>query len=146
MDDRKGYLTHATICFEALCFSGAGYMVYSEVCHFLNNDDSSSIGYKTFNKNADDRYPTFSLCLYSPPDVSMQRNFKENIEKYLNIEPTELNRLLKGFDDGGNSSLAESIFNKISRLGYDTFTLQLRNFLYAHDLEKQLIDTKKKYV
>ena len=108
-------------------------MVYSEVLHFLKNDDSSSIGYKEFNETPEDRYPTFSLCLYSPPEFSLQYRFKKNVKKYLDLKPTELNQLLKGVDNGKDSSTVDSIFTNISQLGYSTFTFQLE---YCDAFEK----------
>ena len=32
----------------------------------MNNDDMASISYRTFNKEEQDEYPSFSICLYSP--------------------------------------------------------------------------------
>ena len=50
------------IIFKLACFFLAGYMAVTQICRFIENQDTSSISFKRFNRTPKDKYPTFSLC------------------------------------------------------------------------------------
>ena len=112
-------------------------MAYTQVCRFLDNEDSSTIGYKTFNEYTDDRYPTFSICLYSPPGYSLQYSFRYDIKEKIGTSALDYNQLLKGVSIENGTSTGEELLVNISKTGYDQFKLTLEDFMYAYSLDKQ---------
>ena len=48
-----------------VCFCFAGYFTVSQFLKFLENKDTSSIGFKTFESSTDPIFPSFSICLES---------------------------------------------------------------------------------
>ena len=49
--------------FTVICLCSLGYMIYLEIERFLENNDSSSISFRKFNKSPKDEYPTFTICI-----------------------------------------------------------------------------------
>ena len=122
----------ATGVFQLTCFILAGYMAFTQALRFLDNDDSSSIGYKNFNKTPVDRYPTLSICLYSPYDDGLLRIFEADLRR-----ATEHNRLLKGEENRLNYAGLETLLSNNSQMADDPFTAKLESILYAFAFETQ---------
>ena len=74
---------HARKIFMSTCMVLAGYMALTQVFRYLDNDDVSSIGYKIFNESPEDRYPTFSICLYDEQLLYHSRFNEIKLEKFL---------------------------------------------------------------
>ena len=50
------------VMFQLTCFGLAGYMVYVQLKTYCDNEDLSNIAYKHFQNEAQDVFPTFSIC------------------------------------------------------------------------------------
>ena len=70
-------------------------MVLTQVLRYATNEDSSSINYKSFNKNPEDEYPTFSICLLSTPWHKLQHIFDTDLIEKHAINSIEWNMLQK---------------------------------------------------
>ena len=49
--------------FQLICFVLATYMVYVQLKTYLANEDLSFTTYKNFQNEADDVFPTFTMCV-----------------------------------------------------------------------------------
>ena len=112
-------------------------MAYTQVCRFLDNEDASSVRYKTFNEYVNDRYPSFSTCLYSPPGFSLQHLVKNVIKEEIGISDIEFNHLLTGFVTTNDNLRNEALLGNISQSDYDPFLLKLEDFMLAYTFERQ---------
>ena len=105
-------------------------MTLTQILRFISNGDSSSIAYKTFNENSDDRYPTFTICICKRFDLRpMQNFFKTDLRKQFDISGEEYNQLLKG-DVISRPFWGTNIsFSDISRFDHDRFNFKLEHIL-----------------
>ena len=51
--------------FTGICFLLTAYMTVTQVLRYLENNDTSRVGYKMFNDSPKDTYPDFTLCFTS---------------------------------------------------------------------------------
>ena len=112
-------------------------MAYTQVCRFLDNEDSSLIAYKTFNDNENDLYPTFSICLSSPPGYSLHYFFRNEIKTEFGIPALQFSQLLKGVDIGNDSArnkilLGYSLSN--SKLSKSSMTYVILSSIPVYDI------------
>ena len=61
----KNFNKITIILFKIFLYSVLGFMVIEQACHYLRNDDVSSLRYQKFTHHQEDVYPTFSLCIAS---------------------------------------------------------------------------------
>ena len=139
--DQNGrvYLKPVKEVFTSTCFILAGYMALTQALRYLNNDDSTSIGYNTFNETPADRYPTFSLCLFRKSTVTrtLQYIFDEDLKRKIGIGAYEYNQFLKGADIVKNHFGTDIVFSNISQIDHKQFTFKLESFMYAFALETE---------
>lgn len=91
-----------------ICFLLAAYMTVTQIVRYLENNDTSRVGYKTFNESPQDRYPDFTLCLAtSQTDIGIEQNpglvysYFDETEFYLEpgifgLSRADYGQLLKG--------------------------------------------------
>ena len=104
-------------------------MVLAQCLRYTDNEDSSSISYKSFNKNSEDEYPTFSICLLSTPWQKLQHIFDaELIEKHA-ISSLEWNKLMKGYTIERNIWNTKLDFANFSNVEHEDFSLELESLL-----------------
>ena len=127
----KVAVSHAKAVYKAFCFILAGYMGLTQVLRLLDNKDSSSIHYKTFNESPKDVYPTFSVCFFSTDRFSLHYVMRKEIEEKTGLSFSDYDRLLKGETVENESS------SKILAIKYDLFSVKLDLFLNAVGLETQ---------
>ena len=106
-------------------------MGLTQLLRFLDNKDSSSIHYKTFNESPIDVYPTFSVCLFSTDRSSLHYVMRKEIEEKTGLSYSVYDSLLKGENLGNESS------SKILAMNYELFSVKLDLFLNAVGLETQ---------
>ena len=64
--DPKLLLHRSKDIFQILCFLLASYMTILLIGRYLENRDATSITFKKYNINPQDKYPTFSVCFEGP--------------------------------------------------------------------------------
>ena len=110
-----------TVC-RLVCFLLAAYMVYKQASRHFRNNDASSISFKEFNKNPQDRYPTFTFCLKSRRS-EMYYYFKNSLKAY-GIGHKEYDRLLEGIY--GMEEVRHMDIQNISAIDHEDVTLKLQ--------------------
>ena len=101
-------------------------MALTQGLRYLNNEDSSSIGYKRFNDRPADNYPTFSICLLSV-SRSLQEIFNSDLMETVGINAKEYNELLKGNDVFRRLWGTKLGFLNISNINQGRFTHKLES-------------------
>ena len=104
-------------------------MGLTQVLRYLDNNDSSSIQYKTFNESPLDVYPTFSVCLFSMDRYSLHHFTRNEVEEKTGLTESEFDQLLKGRTNKTSS--------KILLMKYDQFSPKFESFSNAVDMEIQ---------
>ena len=104
-------------------------MVLIQGLKFTNNEDSSSISYKSFNKNPGDEYPTFSICLLSTPWHKLQHIFDADLIEKHAISSIEWNKLIKGYTIERNIWNTKLDFSNFSSVEHYDFSLELDSLL-----------------
>lgn len=108
---------HCFICvntlFKLFIFSLLILAIYDGCERFINDEDVSLIGFKTFHEDADDLYPTITMCFYNP--------FLQNeLIKYgPGINITSYSQYLQGkiWDE------------RMQNIPYDNVTISMENYL-----------------
>ena len=96
-----------------VCFGFAGYFVISQFLTFLENKDSSSIGFIKFQSSADPTFPAFTICLEANIMKSQNSEWRGIIDESL-LKPNENMDLemyfnfLRGFQQTSETSKAFS--------------------------------------
>ena len=110
-------------------------MALTQALRLLENHDSSFVGYKTFHETPIDRYPTFSICLWSDLGPGLKHIFNEDMKNKIGLSAREYQQLLKGTDMVRNQSGTIISFLNVSHVDYNQFTLTLDSLLYAFEFE-----------
>ena len=83
-----------------LCLLMAVYMTATQIIYFSENNDSSTISYKTFNDGPKDVYPTFTICFSDYVDFRKGILFNSSyISETAGITPEEYSATLMGRRD-----------------------------------------------
>ena len=104
-------------------------MVLTQVLRYATNEDSSSINYKSFNKNPEDEYPTFSICLLSTPWHKLQHIFDTDLIEKHAINSVEWNKLQKGQAIERKRWNTKLDISNFSMIDDDEFVPQFNKFL-----------------
>ena len=104
-------------------------MVLTQVLRYTTNEDSSSINYKSFNKNSEDEYPTFSICLLSTPWHKLQHIFDTDLIEKHAINSVEWNKLQKGQVIERKRWNTKLDISNFSMIDDDEFVPQFNKFL-----------------
>ena len=116
----------------------------------MENRDSSSVGYKIFNKSPLDTYPTFSLCFHG---ADFRWYHGDGLFDSIGMNPKEYVQILKGktgskYDyvyDSGLFRKIPLIFENISSTHVDQFGLNLSNILVRFEFRQHDIVSDKQY-
>ena len=143
--------------FVVICIALACYMTSKETYRYLKNDDTSTIGYKTFAKSPLDTYPTFSICFHD--DESDDNNnkkaglysyFKDDLKISLPIAYSDFKEMLKG-EAIRSETFPEEVLDirNLSESFFNTFIVQLERlyqrieFKTDHPNHSMTIDANK---
>ena len=111
----------------------AGYMGLTQVVRYFDNEDASSINYKTFNETPLDIYPTFSICLHATDEYPLHHFLRQEVQEKAGVSEVQFDQILKGASGG----MSEERLSNILNLEYDQFKLEFDTFLNAVGLEEQ---------
>ena len=129
----KLLLSHGKSIFRTICFLLAGYMGLTQVLRYFDNEDASSINYKTFNETPLDIYPTFSICLHATDQYPLHHFLRNEIKDKTGVSVGKFDQILKGIADEIDEESVPNILN----MEYEQFNLDLATFLNAVGLEEQ---------
>ena len=115
--------------FKFLCYVLTGSMVLVLALRYCQNEDSSSLQYRTFNKETKDEYPTFSICFSSTPWHPLQQNFNGRLRKQYAIRSEEYNKLLKGIAVDRRLWKTKIEFSNVMLTNHDAFQFSIDPFL-----------------
>ena len=108
-------------------------MGLTQVLRYFDNEDASSINYKTFNDSPLDIYPTFSICLHATDRYPLHHFLRANVHEKTGVSEVEFDQMLKGTTDAD----VEDVLTNILTMEYDQFSLKFESFLNAVGLEEQ---------
>lgn len=74
----------AILLFKLTCFTLTGRMIYVQFHDYVENEDSSSVSYKTFNDDKDEAHPTFSICVAGEDGEIFKESLKTSYKSYFN--------------------------------------------------------------
>ena len=101
-----------------VCVLLAGYMTFRESLRYLENSDTSSIGFKEFAKTPKDTYPTFSFCI-----TDHQESEDSGIGLIYHYYKKDIENTLQEFGHGGYMEFAKALKGrKTSILKYPDFS------------------------
>ena len=126
-------MEHGKSLFRTICFLLAGYMGLTQVLRYFDNEDASSINYKTFNDSPLDIYPTFSICLHATDRYPLHHFLRTEVQEKTGVSEVEFDQMLKGTSDAD----VEDVLTNILTMEYDQFSLKFESFLNAVGLEEQ---------
>ena len=69
------------IVFFLACFIPTGYYVHFQVSSFISNEDVVSISYRSFNQEARDEYPHYTLCFMALRGLDVHVPFERIVQK-----------------------------------------------------------------
>ena len=108
-------------------------MGLTQVLRYFDNEDASSINYKTFNETPLDIYPTFSICFHATDRYPLHHFLRKQVEDKTGISEAQFDQVLKGVDSG----TTEELLSNILTMQYEQFSLNFEPFLNAIGLEEQ---------
>ena len=122
------------------CFGSAVYFVVSQFLTFLENKDSSSIGFKTFQSSADPLFPAFTICLESNIMRSQNHDWKGIIDTSLltsneNIRFETYIESLKGNQQTRKKSL--DLATTANEISFENVSLQMHDFFEGYTIPKK---------
>ena len=109
------YLALLNKLFQMTCIWLVLFMVYQQFKLYLNNQDSSSVSYRSFNLQEKDLYPTFSICLHSNKGGILKPNFAKN-RQYAYATIDQHHKILLGHDN---------ITKELQNIEFDEIALDL---------------------
>ena len=120
--------------FQILCIAAVLLLVFIQFQSYMENNDSSSVGYRKFNYEERDLYPAVSICLHS----SSGSIFKED-EELFGLKGTEGGKLYQNMLLGN-----ENITEEFAEIKYDNVTKNLLesyvNVIFTMTKQGELID------
>ena len=122
------------------CFGSAFYFVVSQFLTFLENKDSSSIGFKTFQSSADPLFPAFTICLESNIMRSQHHDWKGIIDTSLltsneNITFETYIESLKGNQQTRKKSM--DLAATANEISFENVSLQIHDFFEGYTIPKK---------
>lgn len=116
------------------------YSVLTLFRRWLDNTDASSIYFKHYNENEEDKYPTYSLCFHSTGNGALFDYFEMELFENFMLGPEELEMILEGKEI--NYTRRYLNFQNISNIKYEQYMLKLddivRNLEFSTDSDSYL--------
>ena len=69
------------VVFFLACSIPAGYYVHIQILSFISNEDVVSISYRSFNQEARDKYPQYTLCFANRSGLDLDVPFERIVQK-----------------------------------------------------------------
>ena len=69
------------VVFLLVCSIPAGYYVHIQISSFISNEDVVSISYRSFNQEARDEHPQYTLCFMNPNGLDLDVPFERIVQK-----------------------------------------------------------------
>ena len=85
----------AILLFKLICFTLTGRMIYVQFHDYAENEDSSSVSYKTFIDDKDEAHPTFSICVIGYKGGIFKESLKTSHESYYRFMTIKSNQLVQ---------------------------------------------------
>ena len=112
--------------FLILCIIFSGWFVKLQLEYYLENDDIASISFRKIEEGGNDRYPTYTICLFSDEGKIFSQD--SSSWKSPQITPFNYHEFLRGFESDTNQSeetFKNLIYDDISLSMFDGFLLSL---------------------
>ena len=113
--------------FKFVCFILVGVSIGSLIHRWVQNNDASSIGFKQYNDQEQDIYPTYSFCFHSSGNGALFTYFEMKLMTKLLLRPSDFELVLKGekiFDNFGYTD-----FQNISDVRFEEYTVKLEEIV-----------------
>ena len=118
--------TMVIVLIKLTCFALTGQMVYLQFQSYLENQDSSSVSYKSLRNDKEEAYPTFSLCFQRFRGGLFEESLGKSMSKayYAHLVGRKPNTDLKGNNDStkNNINFDNVVIKTFPLLQYHTYT------------------------
>ena len=116
MTTRKPLLHRTKVPFKLVCFFFCAYYLIKETLRYYENKDTSVIVFRRFNERPEDKYPTFTFCVYNNSRMIYSDVFNE-----LRMSKEEYSNLLKGGISSSNKTA--DTFKTLYQLDHEMITM-----------------------
>ena len=105
------------------------YMIMTQVVKYFENNDASSIHFKEFNIDEDNKYPTFSICFEG--DHLYYKNFENPLYETLGMNSVQYSNLLKGrASHVSEYNPSKKLYEKIPRNVKDVANINFNQLMF----------------